>query len=198
MKINKFLLFIGTFLLGNLEIIRAERYSFVLIPTKENDRKTYINFAHTFFKSYADAYLLGNGSIPHITLCQFIATPIEIRQLKNCADKPIINEYIASFRGISFIQGAGDFEGINWIELSVIPDKKLLEIQKQCLDFLESRDIVPVNALGVHYRPHLTLANTRSTKIFDFTFSAHLLKQAPFSLCLIKNDENWQCIELIG
>jgi 2'-5' RNA ligase len=193
--IKKTLAFGLTVLWGGASMLEAERYSFALIPSKEH-AKQYVVFATTFFKSYSHNYFLSENSLPHITLCQFETTKDELCRIKNSYDRTIFKKHAVDFTGLSFIEGAGDFEGVRWIELAVKRDKKLMDLQKECIDFLDARDISPLNEVGVSYRPHLTLANTTLDNIFGFTLPKFSLKAVPFKVHLIKNDENWQCINI--
>lgn len=163
-------------------------YTIVLTP-QAIDFPKYINASQEYFKNYETDYLLSSSgrSSPHITVVQFREESqdrvfeVWSHLCERLAEKE--RSWTPEFKGISYLQ-----EGTkSWVELSIERSNELTELHE-----LAKEEIVPLNAAGNRYRPHLTLAKfelPQTIRSFDL---AALGKTKSFTLELGRSDDKWQ------
>lgn len=157
-----------------------KRYNIALLAL---EKEPYIQEAKRLFSKVHDNYLLGDGSFPHVTLCQFYADDLTLeavlRDLQEIKRWPF-----PTFTGISFQKEKDTSRW--WAALSVLREEPLLHLRKNMTSLLSSHKIVPLNPSETSYLPHLTLARISSQEIRPFDDT--LLTQRPFALALGEAD----------
>jgi hypothetical protein len=105
------------------------------------------------------------------------------------------------FTGISFITGAGPYEGTTWVELSVARGEKnspIMKVHYAALEVLKLFNLQPLNGSDNNYRPHLTLARIAMPTQMP-VWNAHLLESfSDFRLEFGLSDEKWQYVKPLG
>ncbi|MBS0185195.1 MAG: hypothetical protein JSS34_02415 [Proteobacteria bacterium] len=157
-----------------------KRYNIALLAL---EKAPYIQEAQKLFSKNYKNYILGDESLPHITLCQFYAEDgaLEgiLKDVKKIKAWPSVN-----FTGISFQKEKNT--PFWWAELSVLCEASLLNFQSHIMSLLKQYKTVPLNLPENLYRPHLTLARVTSLKIK--AIHEDLLTQRPFTLALGESD----------
>lgn len=163
-----------------------KRFNIAYVP-KYNSKK-FINMSESFHpESYN--YNLGESSLPHITICQFIADENEIGQVWNevCSK---ISEY-----GITLIFNC--FSNISFDEklfwLSIIPD-----FNQQLIDTFDivSKIVKPIR--NDAFDPHLTLFNYFPDKLsINFLLEKSINIEEEFELILGESDNAGQLKNII-
>lgn len=129
----------------------------MLVPSAQQ-RKFYEALSTHYFAEVHSGYLLGQGSIPHISLCQFEYAVSEVEK--------IFKQWCCEFRqwhchpefsGLSIIKLEGQFSGLQAAELSVVRHTHMKTLHRNVVAFIRERGIQPLNAVEDLYRPHLTL-----------------------------------------
>lgn len=159
-----------------------QRYNLALLSTGHPER--YITAAQHHFQSVADGYLLGNESLPHITLAQFRAfqdiLPPLIEALES-APKTIPVELI----GLGFSNKAST--PLWGASLTVARQESLLTLHQNVVDALTQNGLIPLNSTGDLYRPHLTLARINQLRVEGF--AKDIFEGDTFHLALGLSDE---------
>lgn len=128
-----------------------QRYNLALLPLTKTDEL--IRLASTFAES-ADTYLLGSNSLPHITLCHFMAPVMEIERIWQEAESCHANKLELDLFEVSYLTK----DGKNWI--SLLPEQREMLTK---LHYLIANVIkLPLNRSYADYDPHLTLLNTKN------------------------------------
>lgn len=164
------------------------KYNLALTPCKKADD---IILLANQFKSIADGYLLGNNSLPHVTLYHFFAGERDISTIWKRTISLWHDKYFTlTFEKFSCITFKND---VFWI--SLLPNK---------IEFLHHmhHDIADILQLPVkkNFDPHMTLLNTKNR---ECEHEAHLISQHynviedTFILSLGKSDDIGQFTELI-
>ncbi len=125
-------------------------YNLALTPISNGDEA--VKYAKKL-SNLADKYLLGESSLPHITLCQFEANEVEVKDIwgrisEVWKEEPIELEF-KEFSCITFDNV------IFWA--SLLPDKcnELHKLHKLITQVLNK----PIKK---HFDPHMTLINTKN------------------------------------
>lgn len=126
------------------------RYNLALLPMTIND--DVIKLSHTF-SEYADRYILGENSLPHVTLCQFETEEDAIESIweKVCekwGEEPIYLIF-DKFSCLTFDNQ------VYWLSLLPNNTDALLDMHKKIVDIINQ----PVKK---SFDPHMTLINTKN------------------------------------
>lgn len=169
-----------------------KKYNIALLPV--NRQKTLIQYAK-IFANISDEYLLGNQSLPHLTLCQFLAElheAIQIwKQVCNSLDKKTIDLY---FKEISYISFDNE---VFWVSLLPTKTDDLIKIHYEVAHIVK----FPINKSFQKYDPHITLVNTKKHECSSYvkklseTFTPF---EDRFVLSMGKSDEIGQLVEVIN
>ena len=181
-----------------------QRYNIVLVPSSAEDREKFVNFAQKFAEEHLielQGYLLGNDSIPHITLCQFDGSDKELEKIKNVLQILVYSNggYIPSFNIFnSKIILSGNLTGKEAIDLGVEKTSEIMTLHTDVSDIVKKIGLTPLNPSGDLYRPHLTLAffKPQAIPVPDLI----LLEQfnsINFTIALGKADDNWQLVNIL-
>lgn len=165
-----------------------KKFNLALIPTSKNAEA--VSLAAQF-SSLSDNYLLGEKSLPHVTLYQFQAEEKEIesiwRNVCNAWDVIEINLIFDKFSCITLDSN------IFWV--SLLPNKidTLNKLHSKLADILN----LPIKKT---YDPHMTLINTKN-KEYEKEVAKISLSYVPikdtFVLSLGASDEIGQLTEII-
>ena len=138
-------------------------FNLALVPESVDLIELCTNFARQNCLQNADAYLLGDAALPHVTLCQFNAPESRLDEIWNVFDDVSARAVELRFINVYIKYGKGALSGKSWIGLSVKPESHLIDLQKDVFSRLER--------LGVHgrnrptdYFPHLTFARCDASK----------------------------------
>lgn len=163
-------------------------YNLALIPISKSDEV--IKCANQFSK-FADNYLLGKDSLPHITLYQFEADEKEIEDIwkrvkSNWKEKPIELEFkefsCLSFDGVIF-----------WASLLPNHCEKLHEMHQLIAQVLDK----PIKK---NFDPHMTLFNTKNKAYendVDVIKKSYIPISDTFVLSLGRSDDVGQLAKII-
>ena len=165
-----------------------KKYNLALIPMSENEE--FINLSQQF-SSIADKYLLGQHSLPHVTLYQFEFEEKEIENvwgkiIKEWQEKPINLE----FSHFSFITFDNTIFWVSLLPKNIDPLHKMHNIIAKSI-LLPSKK---------SFDPHLTLMNTKNKsyeKEVDKLRHSYFPITDTFILSLGKCDEIGQFTEVI-
>ena len=164
------------------------RYNVALLPITQNDNV--INLAKKF-SAISDCYLLGDGSLPHITLCQFTAEDSTINSIwESICACDIEKKLYLTFETFSFVT----FDDCTfWV--SLLPDNcdKLIKMHSIIKDIVK-------NELTKAYDPHMTLANSKNREYKNFSDSIckqYATIRDEFILSLGKSDLIGQYTEIV-
>lgn len=165
-----------------------QKYNVALTPINEN--RSIINCAKNF-STIADQYLLGEKSLPHVTLYQFMADEHSIDNIWEKVCKALEQHFIdLSFRECSCITFDNS---IFWV--SLLPNNCDLLIKMH-----SSISSVIDKPIKNNYDPHMTLINTRDKNyenlVNEFSKS-YIPIQDTFVLSLGKSDAIGQFTELL-
>lgn len=165
-----------------------KKYNIAFVPVLH--RNTIINFAK-YFSPIADRYLLGEHSLPHVTLYQF--------SLDDSAIGDIWEKIIATFNETQIELTFDEFSCITFNHeiywTSLMPNKREILTNAHCLiaNIIE----MPIN---MTYDPHMTLMSTKNK---DYESDVDKLKNHyvpvtdTFTLSLGECDDIGQYIEIL-
>jgi 2'-5' RNA ligase len=165
-----------------------KRFNIAFLPKSKSTE--FINIAKDFY-DFAGSYKINSHSLPHITLCQFMAEEDEAKELwlKVC-DSPITNSISLTLRDISRVA----VDSSNWI--SILPDnlEALKKIHFVIANLIEGR----IGRCFEEYDPHMTLFNFADENYKD---KLEFLKcegiQDEFHLVLGRSDEVGQFVKVV-
>jgi len=162
----------------NMEQLRYNAALLALEPHR------YVREAQRFAKE-AQGYLLGEHSLPHVTLAQFYANPQTyaaiVDDLHNGGQIPQIQ-----FNGFHF--GKDDHvEGVWWVSLSIARDPALVHLHQFVCSILKRHQTEPLNSSADLYRPHLTLARVQKIHLDGLT--SPVLAPSSFGFVVGESDE---------
>jgi 2'-5' RNA ligase len=157
------------------------RYNAALLAL---DSQRYVGEAQRFAKQ-AQGYLLGDHSLPHVTLAQFYANQQAYAAIVHDLQK-VTNIPHLEFTGFNF--GKDDREeGTWWVSLSIARNPTLMDLHQSVCTILKKHQIQPINRIGDLYRPHLTLARIQKVHLEDLSSAA--LDPSPFAFVIGEADE---------
>ncbi len=169
-----------------------KKYNIALLPV--NRHNDIIQYAQ-LFTTISDQYLLGNQSLPHLTLCQFLAEPHEAIQIWKQAcvslDKKTINLYFKEISCISF-----DNE-VFWVSLLPTKTDDLIKMHFEVAQIVK----FPINKSFQKYNPHITLMNTKKHDCSSYVkklSEIFIPFEDSFVISMGKSDEIGQFLEVIN
>lgn len=157
------------------------RYNAALLALEP---QRYVKEAQRFSKN-AQGYLLGEHSLPHVTIAQFYAGPQTYAAIVDDLEK--INTIPQlHFNGFHF--GKDEHEAdVWWMSLSIAREPALVHFHQSVCAILKQHRIEPVSRSAELYRPHLTLARIHTVSLESL--SATILEPASFSFVVGESDE---------
>jgi len=191
---------------NNLYPMSGKKFNLALVPLAK-DQVHYVDSAQMNFKAMAQGYLLGSGSLPHISLCQFEIekeSPIlaEIQtEMKHWEPSLLKKPVYPEFQSFNIVALTGPFQGQFATDLGVARNEDILLLHRSCLSLLQKFGLKPANAVGELYRPHLTFAFFKSQNALSIPKMPNLLfgrSQGPFYVELGQADENWQYVQSLS
>lgn len=165
-----------------------KRYNIALIPFTR--RQAFIELSHCF-STIADSYLLGEKSLPHVTLCQFETDESELDTIWKSVFALMPNASLQlTFSEFSCVTKLS----LNWI--SLLPDK--IDILKKMHSEIASIIKTPLNKSFKEYDPHMTLINSKDP---SYQKAIEKISYAPltdkFTIALGRSDEMGQLTEVL-
>ena len=165
-----------------------KKYNLALVPVSQTN--SVIALAKKF-TNIADKYILGENSLPHVTLYHFHAEEKEIDRIW----KEVCNVWKEKQLYLRFDHySCGIFNNIFWI--SLLPDN---------MDNLHQLHALVANILGLPIKetfdPHMTLINTKNTnydKEAALIFNSYEPIKDMFALVLGKSDDVGQLVNIIN
>jgi hypothetical protein len=156
------------------------RFNIALIPITKSAE--FIQCAKNFY-GIATTYKLGVDSLPHVTICQFMAEENDVAAIwETICDSSALQSILLNFNAYSFFSS----EAKSWI--SLLPDHldALVETHFIAANLIETR----IGRCFKSYDPHMTLVSTQE-KNFKAIAMAHKIRpiQDLFVLSLGKADE---------
>jgi 2'-5' RNA ligase len=164
------------------------RYNLALLPITKNNEV--VGLSHVF-SEYADRCILGEKSLPHVTLCQFEAKEYEIDNIwkKVCEkwrEEPI-DLMFEKFSCLTFDNK------VYWVSLLPNNTEALQDMHKKIVDIINQ----PIKK---SFDPHMTLINTKNkeydAKVDEFSHSYKPIRDM-FILKLGRCDDVGQFTEVI-
>lgn len=173
-----------------MEKVGEKRYNIALVSVQHPE--AYIKLARKYFKQDSEGYLLGPHSLPHITLCQFLADESVlftlIPELEKADKSPPIH-----LTGLRF---SNKHNSSLWgASISVRRSPELISLVEFVVNLLQKYKLVPLNSVGDLYTPHLTLARVNCINIKDFPKDIFIGDL--FTLALGESDELGQFIKIL-
>ncbi len=164
------------------------RYNLALIPSSESD--AVVKYAH-FLLDIADGYLLGEHSLPHVTLYQFQANESDIESIWEKAyselNQTSIELAFEKFSCITFDRT------VFWVSLLPDNDDVLMKMHSIVANVIKQ----PVKP---SYDPHMTLINTKDSSyenLVNKLAKIYTPIKDTFVLALGRSDDIGQLIEII-
>jgi len=134
------------------------KYNIALVP---HNRQIFIDYAgQSLGAAHQNSYLIGEQSLPHITLCHFLAEPDQIPMIWQAIEAQQLQKTNLFIR-LAFIRSksysGSVIEDGSWV--SLIPNHlfELNHLHQNIAKIIKH----PTNAAWAHYDPHLTLFNTK-------------------------------------
>ena len=167
------------------------KYNIALLPN--NNSELIVRYAKIFSK-IADQYILGEKSLPHLTLCQFYADPKEAFEIWNKVNDLISHSSISlKFKEISCLTFD---EKVFWVSLLPEHNEELLKLHHIVVSCVKN----PHGRIGQNYDPHITLMNTiqRDHQNYLKRLSNYFIPfEDSFKIAIGRSDEPGQFIEII-
>jgi 2'-5' RNA ligase len=138
-------------------VVENQYFNLALIPESDDLRSVCVELARANCGERADSYLLGDVAMPHVTLCQFNASPTNLREIWGAFDDLHTASISLAFRHIYVQYGKGELAGMLWVGLAVKYEPALIELQKTIYARLAKLGIEGRN-VPANYFPHLTFA----------------------------------------
>jgi len=167
------------------------RYNIALLPVRGAEKVVRLSGE---FANIAEGYRLGSHSLPHVTLCQFVAYPVVLEDLwrQVCTQTGCVQVEL-TFRKLSFTTSD---QQVYWIAL--VPDERemLQELHEQVTGIIGQ----PLNRAYANYDPHMTLVNTKNSAGKNLLLPVEKAMQPlreRFVLSLGKADALWQYREVL-
>jgi 2'-5' RNA ligase len=133
-----------------------QRFNIALIPVDENLQLLFQSISQKYFGKHHDQYLLANGALAHVTLCQFYAEDKDgaLAAFQSFSAKKNIN---ITIRNYNIRSGRAPHIGFFWTEFVVDKTPTLLQMQAKCFSHLAAMGHESLTAIDT-YAPHITLA----------------------------------------
>lgn len=175
------------------------KYNIALVP---NNRQMFIDYAHhSIYAANKNNYLIGERSIPHITLCHFITEPDQIPILwqsmqADQLEKTNLFIRLAFIRSKTYSANSIAEDG-SWISLIPNHIAELNLLHQRIAKMIK----YPTNAAWEHYDPHLTLLNTKDLPLCQAIATPTLVNppfEDQFSLVLGTSDAVGQLTHILS
>ena len=169
-----------------------EHFNLALFPQSSEFEKLCVELAKANLSEQADGYLLGFDALPHVTVCQFLATPEKLpsvwASLEDLSGEPLS----LGFRHLYIQYGKAELSGKCWLGLAVKPESGIIEFQKNVFARLLETGIESRNAPDTYF-PHITFARCDATKPSTISLpppESIWLNRYEFRLTLAESDEH--------
>jgi len=175
------------------------KYNIVLTPSLEN-RQIFIDFAKKHFSDIHKGYLLGDNSIPHISLCQFDGNEEQLQQItEGLKGLHYSSFYSPQFQIFNMLSLGGSLKGKDAADLGVVKTTEIQDLHSLTTRMVQDAGLIPMNAVGESYRPHLTLACfSPEDRPTTPEHEALLLANIPFTVAVGIADDNWQFTKILA
>lgn len=129
------------------------KVSFVLLLEEETSSQC-VNLSKEISSRYDSLVILGQKSLPHVTILQTECEEGELTDIWNTAKKVMLNQYKLNFTGLTLLPSSS---GNTWLEIPVLKSDAILMLQKELLslEILKNRKIY--NGTEDNFRPHVTV-----------------------------------------
>jgi 2'-5' RNA ligase len=168
-----------------------KKFNLALLPCKAEGEA--VNLAQRF-ATLSESYLLGKGSKPHVTLCQFYSEEEQVAEIWEKANQITSGKVLhLCFNQISDFHSE---EGRIYIQLVPEPNEALQQWHEKIAHLIEA----PLGRVFEAYFPHLTLATIQKARLEQAYAEMSQLKikfKDDFRLGLGRCDEVGQVIELL-
>lgn len=132
--------------------MHTRKYNIALTPVAKS--QTIIDRAKKL-SSIAGQYILGENSLPHVTLCQFESDENGVESLWNQVCAALEQKSIElTFSRFSYFTG----DQLSWISLLPVQAETLQQLHETVANIIKN----PVNRSFENYDPHMTLINTNN------------------------------------
>lgn len=172
-----------------------------IIALRARYPEAYVLYARQNFADIASLYLIGDESIPHITLVQFtsdgpmdsVACELLSKEIINAMKTRNMSLPKPDFTGLYLKHDEWEEQRWWWAGYSVARDDFLVELHEMIKIIIETQGKKVLNKSGHLYRPHMTLARIKTT-ILHLDLDVEI-PHSPFDLVLGKADALGQFIE---
>lgn len=170
------------------------KYNIAFIPKKNQEQ--FITFAEKVHKAAGiGAYLLGEHSIPHVSLCHFEAEELQIEKIWTEIKFLNIESIKLTFDEIrsKSYHGHPKWGGVSWVSLISDNLDQLKNIHLNVASIVKK----PLNASFYQYDPHLTLLNSYNEQAclaFNYKLLNPLIDD--FFMSLGPIDKNGQLLKI--
>ena len=128
-----------------------KRYNLALLPLTIGPQALQLA---TPFSKLNDGYLLGRGSQPHVTVCQFYAEEGQLAEIWKKASRVFGEKRLhLEFNETTSLL----LQERLWVQLIPEPNERLQQLHNQVAKMVEA----PLGLVFEAYSPHMTLANIR-------------------------------------
>jgi hypothetical protein len=115
------------------------RYNVVLIPSTSQDSAFFTQFAIRHFSELTAGYLLGDASLPHITVCQFeLDDESRVLEIASKIAAIVNSSYSLEIPGFSTVSLSGQFTGQQAVEFNITKTDELRSLHYRIVEFIES------------------------------------------------------------
>jgi 2'-5' RNA ligase len=138
-----------------------KRYNIALLPISKSNE--FISFAKNLY-NIADEYRLGDNSLPHLTLCQFMAAESDVEDIWKKVCETLIDHSIElTLKDFSCLT----IDNSSWV--SLLPDntEKLMKMHCSVASLIGD----PIGRCFEKYDAHLTLINTKQKNYNNIVLS---------------------------
>jgi len=173
------------------------KYNIALIPVEEKVTDQIVKYAKTQFQVKPAEYLLGPNSLPHITLCHFVAEEKQVEDISKriiALNQSSLELTFETQRSKTYL--AHPIWG-KWSWVSLMPDRQdqLKEMHEKMATIVR-----PTNAAFDAYDPHMTLINSydkEQCKKINETPQVFPAFKGSFKIILGKLDDVGQVTEVL-
>lgn len=153
-----------------------KKFNLALYPQNENFLNRLIETAQINFSNDEPLYLLGTNSLPHATLCQFLAKDDTHANFLIEAASELLPETVElKPTMVYFCPRTKEPSGLYYTGIMISKTKALVDLQKKIYNHLAKNDAHPLTNPDDDYWPHFTLALTSET-----SFDTATIENLPF------------------
>jgi len=136
-----------------LGVKKLQRFNMVLLPKEKGAE--FVLISQRFYSEGAD-YVLGEGSLPHVTIAQFEADGVSLNLFLEKIQPNLNNEMMLHFSQLDCRSDLDRPECV-WLSLLPVEDKMLHFLHKKIFSILQECGITCISKSLDFYYPHLTL-----------------------------------------